>query len=114
MIKVGKILGSGYLANTSSVIYTCPLDRRTVITNIEMVNISGSAKTLNLQVLPYLTVVKVNRSPLDMNLNAGFLAVWNNEDQIVLSRGDVLYGDCSVADSITYLISGYQENDEGV
>lgn len=113
-MEVGKILATGALTPVSTLLYSSPAGKETLITNIEMVNISGGTRILNLQVLKYGSAVKVNRSPKDMSLTAGSLVTWNYSDQIILSQGDAIYGFADIGDTITYLIAGYTQPDNGI
>lgn len=107
MDKRGRILATGYIPETEDYIYINGTGRTMIITNLECVNTDVGTQILNIRVKPK-NGVAVYRSPYNMNLAAGDLAVWNYEDQIVLMNGDGILGDSGTADVITFMVAGYE------
>lgn len=99
-----KALGDGQLPATKQTLYTVPVGKTAIIQSIVLVNTTGASKTVNI----YVNLTGTSRRILPLNLAVMASAKVDDNTQVTLEAGDTIEGDCSVATSVDYVISGVQ------
>lgn len=101
-----KILADGQLPNSKAALYTCPAQTVAALKFFRLVNTSASAVTLNLYVKKSGGTSR-RIIPKDYSLAAGaMLDALDAVQNISLSAGDAVEGDCSAATTVDYVLSG--------
>jgi hypothetical protein len=99
-----KNLGRGLLSAAQAALYTVQTGFRADITSIILVNTDTAARTVNIWHTSGSTSRRI--SPKDGSMEPGDM--WVLGDGLVLSSGDSLDGAASVANVISYEISGHE------
>jgi hypothetical protein len=102
-----RLLASGLLTTTDAPLYTCPSDRRAVITSLVFCNVTALAATFRLHhVVPWATSSTGNAQYYDSRLNANVTVIDGSTRW--LDSGDELRGRASAASSASFAIYGYE------
>jgi len=98
MALAPALLANGQLPSAKSTLFTATTD--TIVKSITLVNTDVVSRTVNL----YIKRASSRRIiPVNLSLGAGSVAI---VDDLVISSGDLIEGDASVATIVDYSICG--------
>jgi hypothetical protein len=105
--KEGRIksLADGQLPSAKAELYVVPAGFSACITQITLVNGSGSDRTVNIY---FKAKGGTSRRifPADLTLSNGSAAYWGDYDIMGMEEGDSIEGDASAATAVDYTITG--------
>lgn len=103
---IAKVLAEGRLPNTKTTLYTVPASTTTIVRTLLLVTDDSVNRTVNVylkksgstsrRLLPKNTTATPNRS-IEIDIN------------ITLAEGDIIEGECEIADIIDYSIFGVEQ-----